>query len=638
MAFIDILTRKNVNIESLSGEIIDLKDYFQISKLIFNTEIIYDVSINLTHGMPEYRLYHSELFRLDIIPDNSTIQAIIENRIGFKSYQRKKSNIVRLSSYPEIAKYQDLFYYELSKFRINTNKYPIINHYNTIIDLCDENILIIIQLISIVPDKVINTIKNNINNKLIYKEYNLLLGLMDENNKIDLEDQNQLQNINKDEYKILQFYKLNSVISEKYPVRILENKNDENLIHIAVTFNNRIYQQLSNKYKTRDITALAAGLDPYIIEYAPKYLLEDNDIMNRAIDTNSDILTLITEKYFYNNKNKIIESMYINKIGLEIFPEFARRDKDLVLKAVEYKCTNLRYASTELRNDFQVVMKAVENNGNSLEYADINLRNNKVIFLRAVNNKTTALLYASENILNDKETMLDAIKINGNILSLINSQFRDDRKFVLEAVKSQGKSLEYALHPFRQDKEIVLQAVSNYGESLRFASIALRDDRQVVLQAVKNDGLALEYASIRNRNDRDIVLAAIKNNGSAIEFMNKILAGDKNIVLKAVENNGLALKFVAKEHDIIIQSSLCLKYKIYDFEYLSADEEIVLAAVKNNGLALEYASEELKDNRIVVLEAVKQNNRALKYGSIRCKNDKEILKATKGDIKYYEKK
>ena len=153
-----------------------------------------------------------------------------------------------------------------------------------------------------------------------------------------------------------------------------------------------------------------------------------------------------------------------------------------------YPCGNaLQYASARLRRDREVVLKAVESTGSSLVYASDNLHNDREVVLQAVENEGRALFYASRSLCNDLGVVLQAVETDGQALQFASKNLRHDREVVLRAVKHSGMSLKFASETLRSDREIVLRAVERSGEAIQYASDdALFKDRKVVLVALHN--------------------------------------------------------------------------------------------------------------------------------------------------------
>lgn len=79
-------------------------------------------------------------------------------------------------------------------------------------------------------------------------------------------------------------------------------------------------------------------------------------------------------------------------------PEEVRRDRDLVLAAVQRDGLELEFAAPALQEDRELVLAAVRQNGRALRFAATALRKDHDVVLAAVNSCGLALMYAEESL------------------------------------------------------------------------------------------------------------------------------------------------------------------------------------------------------------------------------------------------
>ncbi len=163
---------------------------------------------------------------------------------------------------------------------------------------------------------------------------------------------------------------------------------------------------------------------------------------------------------------------------------------------------------------------------------DINesLKKDREIVLIAVNRNGMALGDANESLKKDHEIVLAAVNQEGWALQFADESLKKDREIVLAAVQQHGSALFYADVSFKQDREIVLAAVNQEGGALIGADESLKKDREIVLAAVQQSGWALQYADASLKQDREVVLAAVKQSGMAIQYSDASLKQDPEIV------------------------------------------------------------------------------------------------------------
>jgi hypothetical protein len=347
--FSNIIAKKNIIIRDLSGEIIQEKDYKNISKLIYDEVIVYRVKINVMFMY--FSVIYSDLSKLEIIPHNYTIYGIFDNliRIEIVDYTNRFHFI-------DSIEYRDVFYYYLCNERIIVS--VLINKYDQIIKLYKDDEEIMIKLITIIPDKINETMRNsndedyviNLKSKLIYQ---FILDSI--NTKIDILNIDY-KNHNENVIRAIQIYKLNTAINNSIYVSFLENENDFHLISKAVRYNNNIYHILLNKYIDKIVTLEAVKLDYNIIKYIPENLLLENDIIMEAIQNNSNTLRFLGKDYI-KDKKMILEIIENDGINLDFISDVFCSDKDVVLKAIKYKCMNYKYISNELKKDKEIILE-----------------------------------------------------------------------------------------------------------------------------------------------------------------------------------------------------------------------------------------------------------------------------------------
>mmetsp|Transcript_13939 Transcript_13939/g.25724 ORF Transcript_13939/g.25724 Transcript_13939/m.25724 type:complete len:182 (+) Transcript_13939:2-547(+) len=79
-----------------------------------------------------------------------------------------------------------------------------------------------------------------------------------------------------------------------------------------------------------------------------------------------------------------------------------RRERDIVLRAVNQCGDALKYAAKQFRRDEEIVFAAVSQDGEALKYASEALRNNRRIASAAVLQYPKALRFASDSLLEDE--------------------------------------------------------------------------------------------------------------------------------------------------------------------------------------------------------------------------------------------
>jgi hypothetical protein len=97
-------------------------------------------------------------------------------------------------------------------------------------------------------------------------------------------------------------------------------------------------------------------------------------------------------------KSKAIEMVMKNPGYFKILPLRFRKDKDIVLAAVEQSAWLLEYADDSLKKDKNFMLDAIDQNLNVLEYADDSLKKDESFMFSAVIQDGNALRYADDSL------------------------------------------------------------------------------------------------------------------------------------------------------------------------------------------------------------------------------------------------
>lgn len=89
-------------------------------------------------------------------------------------------------------------------------------------------------------------------------------------------------------------------------------------------------------------------------------------------------------------------------------PQDYRKERCIVLRAVQANGLALEFAGEQFQQDWRVVLAAVKQDGEALQYAAPELRADKEVVLAAVSCKGSALRYADKSLKSDKEILLQA--------------------------------------------------------------------------------------------------------------------------------------------------------------------------------------------------------------------------------------
>lgn len=157
-----------------------------------------------------------------------------------------------------------------------------------------------------------------------------------------------------------------------------------------------------------------------------------------------------------------------------------KRDRDVVLEAVQQNGCALNFATDEPRRDRDVALRAVQQTGHALQYADIALKWNREVVLEALKNDGEALKYSGGGLRGDLDVVIAALQNDPSSVIYANDDLRrririDRDVIILEVVRKHGLHLFQVVdEKFRSDRYVVLEAVTQNGHALRHAGEVMK--------------------------------------------------------------------------------------------------------------------------------------------------------------------
>ena len=413
-------------------------------------------------------------------------------------------------------------------------------------------------------------------------------------------------------------------------------QKDRLLVLEAVRQNGSALQFASKDLQNDSLVVEAAvrSLDPSVLEFASKRLLENKNFIIKVVWLNGDAFEFASEA-IKRNPEAVLDAVNAHAATLRFASKDLREDRNFILKAVGWNGFAIRFASPEIQNDREVVLRAIEQrlqHGDSsdrdqsiLDFAGQDVRNDRDVVLQALEVNARAFRFASQNLQGDKEIALKAIRQQGSMLELASETLQSDREVVLEAVRRYGSALQFASPDLKADREVVLQAVRGSGSSLQFASADLKADREVVLQAIQQQPvghpetfgnevlqspIVLQFASQDLQGDTELVLQAAVRNITALTLAPETLLGNKEFMLRVARNCFFCNALQSAWHDRRYRGQLFDRYEpalnCRRFEHLLMEQlhgfqgDFAFDLLR---FVLQYASEDLQDDRDFIQRA-----------------------------------
>eukprot|EP00971_Amphidinium_carterae_P250940 4981585-Amphidinium_carterae.1 len=172
-----------------------------------------------------------------------------------------------------------------------------------------------------------------------------------------------------------------------------------------------------------------------------------------------------------------------DSIPLQEVDEIWRRDKEVVLTAVQQDWRAFQFAAEALKGDCEFVLTAVKKNGFALEYATEALRADREVVLLAVRRNGLALKYAAEALRADPEVVQAAVQENELALPFAADCLLEDPTFATEAKRDffyvlkltmlSGRSTVVAAESYWQVENVLAECRRRLGLSDDGATIEL---------------------------------------------------------------------------------------------------------------------------------------------------------------------
>jgi hypothetical protein len=182
--------------------------------------------------------------------------------------------------------------------------------------------------------------------------------------------------------------------------------------------------------------------------------------------------------------------------------------KQYWLKKIKKGPSNfLQVVPEELRRDREIVLTAVQKHGSALQYASKELQVDREIVLAATRKTACALQYASEELKRDREIVLEAVQQDGHALQYASAELRRDREIVLEAVRQKGDALKHLSEELKKDPFIVVEAMKENFRAFRFVGeigVNLADIKQTIATFTK-EALLTKLEGIQKANNNEFL-------------------------------------------------------------------------------------------------------------------------------------
>ncbi len=289
---------------------------------------------------------------------------------------------------------------------------------------------------------------------------------------------------------------------------------------------------------------------------------EDKKIINSLIVDSSKFLSFPLEE---QENRDFIKHLLENRVNiLEYVNDNFKNDKEIVLLAVKNTQCRGGYsafsvASDELKNDLEFVKEVLKCDKTAFGSISENLRANKDLVLYALECKCSNILYyTSEELLNDRDVVLNAVKINfGECLDKVSKTLQKDFEILIESAIKTGNGLG-GISELKRKKlppidDLEFEQLNQKNKELYIirylcgiGNFFWNDDyipryfisKKVAMAIIScssgalSEGDESRFKSIPDlyRNDKDVIMHAINKKPKLFEFIDESFKKDKDVL------------------------------------------------------------------------------------------------------------
>ena len=318
-----------------------------------------------------------------------------------------------------------------------------------------------------------------------------------------------------------------------------------------------------------------------------------------------------------DNKTLLLEKWANSNTKYKIPPYITHEllgDKEFMVEALRtsaYANALLEHVSPELRKDKDIVLAAINRNANNISFMDESFYQDRDVVLAIADNLHS---------LGSAPISSPSGKLYYTIFEKVPSSFLDDREVVLKMVASYGLAIKYASDRLKRDREIGLIASDSDAEEdvyryplpiitvypYYYLSDELKNDRQIALNAISHKWLAYSFLPKQLQLDEEIFKTTFTNGledrnswvlGKSIEFI-----FDKIFPIEIRNNRNLMLYVLSIRPDFY--SRLSKELKADPDIFLLIDEE----QYKNKKTSLfSHASYSIIANKKIAEKVLRRN-------------------------------
>jgi hypothetical protein len=267
-------------------------------------------------------------------------------------------------------------------------------------------------------------------------------------------------------------------------------KSDSEVV-LAVQQNGLVLKYLAKKFRSDKEVALAAVTQNGLtLRYVPKELRSDKEVALAAV-TQNGLALKYASKELRSDKEVVFAAIQEVGSALEFASKELRGDSDVVLAAVKNDNSALNFASKEcilyiIQNKYDDFLGYADSC--ILEIVSPKLKKDREIVVAAIQTFETELAHALPKFRNDKKFILTIAKKNKLNLEHVPKKLRDDEDIVLAAIKQDARiNNVYAFGP---------------AVFLTFASSRLQRDKKFLIKCYRANKKTKYFSNIIKNFDK----------------------------------------------------------------------------------------------------------------------------------------
>lgn len=345
------------------------------------------------------------------------------------------------------------------------------------------------------------------------------------------------------------------------------------------------------------------------------------------------------KKSTISNKRILLELISEDGMNLQRASSILKKDREVVLAAVNKQAAALQFADKTMQSDIQIVTAALQDNTEAcIAYVDKSLlKDTQFIvdnlygdfwsYMHENNNirtyfytKTTVELLLSEcpdffgdmddEYMNNAKLFVDCLKkyhekygYGEGFLEDYGSRFSDDEEVMKACYQLFPKETFAMLSPrIKHAETYILELISLHADKEIFELLPkeMKMKNEFLLSALHENIKIFDCIDSKYHKDVVFLQDSLYKNPRLIAYFNEVEILPYYSELRKEVLDSLLVLYIVSIDGMLLE----------ELSEFNSDGEVVYIALRNNGLALEFAADHLRCNSKVIRWAMKENSQA----------------------------